>query len=72
MKLFTKQKQPQIQRTHVWLPGGGMSVREGYMGVFGSTCNKLLYLKQITSKDLLYNTGKSASTFCNELNGRRF
>ena len=44
----------------------------GIHGSFGSTCNKLLYLKQITSKDLLFNTGKSAATFCNELNGRRF
>ena len=33
---------------------------KGHLGNLGSTCYKLLYLKWITNKALLYSTGKSA------------
>ena len=39
---------------NLWLPG------EGIVRDFGMVMYILLYLKWITSKDLLYSTGKSA------------
>ena len=36
---------------------------EGIVREFGTEVYTLLYLKQITSKDLLYNTGNSAQCY---------
>ena len=44
---------------NLWLPGGGGG-GEGVDWEFGIDMYTLLYLKQITKKDLLYSTGKSA------------
>ena len=59
MNLFTKQKQTQRLRegTYGYQEGrvGGGIVRE-----FGIDMYTLLYVKRITSKDLLYSTGNSA------------
>ena len=55
MNLFIKQKQTHRQKTNLWLPkgkgGGGISWE------FGISRYKLLYIKYIINKVLLYSTG---------------
>ena len=53
INLYTKHIDPKTQKTNLWLPegkGGGMNQE------FGINLYKLLYIKQITRKDLLYST----------------
>ena len=42
---------------------------EGIIREFGMDMYTLIYLKWITNKDLLYNTGNSAQPLCVSLNG---
>ena len=62
MNLFTKQKQTHRlnERTYVY-QGGWVGV--GIDWDFGIDMYTLLYLKQITNKDLLYNTWNSAQYY---------
>ena len=55
MNLFTKQKQTHRLREQTYGYRG-----EGIDWEFGIDMYALLYLKQITNKDLLYSTGNSA------------
>ena len=55
MNLYVKQTDSQTQKTNLWLPKGkgrGEGINQGY------EINRcaLLYIKQISNKDLLYNT----------------
>ena len=64
MNLFTKQKESQMQKTNLWLPGG----KEGGINwKIGIDIYTLLCIKQITTKDLLYSmvnsTRYSAMTY---------
>ena len=57
MNLHNTEIDPQTQKTNLWLPkgkGGGINQE------FGVKIYTVLYIKQITNKDLLYNTGNSA------------
>ena len=57
MNLSTKQKELQMQKTNLWLlgvRGGG-----GINWEIGMDIYTLLYIKETTSKDLLYSTGNS-------------
>ena len=59
MNLYTKQKQ--TQKTNLCLPkvlGGGEMNEE-----FGINIYTLLYIEQITNKDLLYSTGNYIQYF---------
>ena len=56
MNLVTKQKQSQMQKTNLWLPddkGGGINWE------IGIDIYTLLYIKQVTNKNLQYSTGNS-------------
>ena len=56
MNLYTKQKWTHRQRTYLQLPKG--RGREGVTNQeYGINRYKLLYMKQISNKDLLYTTG---------------
>ena len=46
---------------NLWLPGERMG--EGIVKEFGMDMHTLLYLKWITSKDLLYSIGNSAQCY---------
>ena len=63
MNLFTKQEQTHRLREGTY----GYWVGEGWGGgivtEFGIDIYTLLYLKWITNKDLLYNTGNSAQYY---------
>ena len=48
----------QTQKTNLWLPKG-KGVGGGKNQEVGININTLLYIKQISSKDLLYSTGNS-------------
>ena len=55
--IYKTEIESQIQKTNLWLPGckgGG-----GINWEIGIDIYALLYIKQITNKDLLYSTGKS-------------
>ena len=60
MNLFTKQKHSQTQRTNLWLPGGKGGLWEMIDCEPEADMYILVYLKQITNKDLLYSTVDSA------------
>ena len=71
MNLFMKQKQTQeTQKINIWLPKG-REVRGGQIKSLGlaDTKYKLLYIKQINNKYLLYNTGKYIQCFIITYNG---
>ena len=57
--IYKTETDSQTSRTNLWLPGGGRW-RGGIDWEFGIDMYTLLYLKQITNKDLLYSTGNSA------------
>ena len=59
MNLFTKQKQTHRLREQTHGYQGGR-VGKGIDWEFGIDTYTLLYLKEITNKDLLYSTGNSA------------
>ena len=59
INLFKKQKQTQTQERNLWLLKGKGHGR-GINWEFGIDVYILLCLKQITNKDPLYNTVKSA------------
>ena len=55
MNLFTKQIESQMQKTNLWLSGekNGRGINwEIVIDIY-----TVLYIKQLTNKDLLYNTG---------------
>ena len=56
MDLFTKEKQNYRCRKQTWLPGDGGG---GINWEIGIDVYILLYIKQITSKNLLYSTRNS-------------
>ena len=65
MNLFTKQKLiHNLEKKHVVGGGGG-----GIVWEFGAGMYTLLYLKWISSKDLLYSTGHSPPC-CGSLDGK--
>ena len=51
----------QTRRMNLWLPGEGCG--EGIVREFGIDMYTMLYLKWITSKDLLYSTWNSAQFY---------
>ena len=56
MNLSTKQTELQMQKTNLWLAAG----RGGEINwEVGMDIHRLLYIKQITNKNLLYSTKKS-------------
>ena len=58
MNLLTKQKQTQdLKKEHMFTSMEGYG--EGIVREFGMDMYTLLYLKLITSKNLLYSTGNS-------------
>ena len=59
MNLSTKQKQRYRCRKYLWLPGGMGGGGGGINWKTGVDIYTLLYIKQITNKDLLYSTGNS-------------
>ena len=62
MNLFTKQKQ--VHRLREWTYDcRGKDWGTGIVREFGIDMYTLLYLKRITHKDLLYNTGNSAQCY---------
>ena len=70
MNLFTKRKQtPRLKEQTYVYQGEGLG--EGIVREFGINMYTVLYLKCITNKDLLYNTGNYCSILCNNLNGKR-
>ena len=60
MNLSMKQKQTYRHREQTCGCQGGGGWGKGVDWEFGIDMYTLLYLKQITKKDLLYSTGKSA------------
>ena len=66
INLFTKQKQSHRCRKQTWLPGGKGG---GINWEIGIDIYILLYIKQITDKDLLYSTGNSTQ-YSNGLYGK--
>ena len=52
---------PQTQKTNSWLKGKGME--GGINQEFGINKYTLLYIKQITNKDILYSTGNYTQYF---------
>ena len=54
MNLFMKQKQSGMQKTNLGLPGDG-----GINWKIGTDIYTLLYIKQVTNKNLLYSTETS-------------
>ena len=59
MNLFTKQKQTRRLKEQTYgYQGGGWG--KGIDWEFGIDMYTLLYLKQVTNKDLLYSTGNCA------------
>ena len=55
--IYKTEIESQMQKTNLWLPGGkGMGRTNWEIGIDVYT---LLYIKQITNKDLLYSTGNS-------------
>ena len=54
---------------NLWLPGVGKGWRDGIVKRFGVDMYTLLYLKWITSEDLLYSTG-NCLMLCRSLDGR--
>ena len=58
MNLFTKQKQSHRCKKQTYGYQGG-KVGGGINWEIGNDIYTLLYIKQITNKDLLYNTGNS-------------
>ena len=60
--IHTKQKQTHRHREQTRGCQGGR-VGEGIVREFGIDMYTLLYLKWITNKDLLYNTGNSAQYY---------
>ena len=54
-----------MQKTNLWLPGG----KWGEMGIDIYT---LLYIIQITNKDLLYSTGNSSQYSVMTFMGKEF
>ena len=57
MNLFTKQKETDLGKERMV---AGVSKGEGTVRPFRMDMYTLLYLKQITNKDLLYSVGNSA------------
>ena len=57
MNLFTKQKQSNGCRKQTWSPVDG---GRGMNWEIGIDIYTLLYIKQITNKNLLYSTGNSS------------
>ena len=68
MNLLTKQKQTHRLREQTMVPRGNVV---GIDWEFGTDTYTQLYLKQITSNNLLCRTGNTCSIFCNTLNGKR-
>ena len=62
MNLFTKLKQTHRLREGTYGYQGGR-VGEGIVKEFGIDMYRLLYLKWITNKDLLYSPGNSAQYY---------
>ena len=54
--IYKTETESQIQRMKLWLTKG-KGGKEGINKEFGISRYKILYIKQIKSKDLLYNTG---------------
>ena len=63
MNLFTQQKQTHRLRKRTYGYRGGGTIGKGIVREFGISMYMLLYLKWITNKDLLYNTGNSAQCY---------
>ena len=60
MNLSTKtETELQMQKINLWLMGGGGKGGEGINWKIGIDTYTLLYIRQITNKDLLYTTGNS-------------
>ena len=70
MNLYTKQKQTDRQRKQTYGYQGG---REGggINSEFGINIYTLLYVKQITNKDLLYSTGNCTQYFVITYKGKK-
>ena len=58
----------QTLRTNLWLQNVGKGWREGIVKQLGMDMYTLLYLKWITSEDLLYSTG-NCLMLCGSLEG---
>ena len=59
--IYKTEVDPQMQKTNLWLPGGKMG--GGINWKIGIDIYTLLYIKQITNKDLQYSTGNSTQYF---------
>ena len=55
--IYKREIELQMQQTNLWLPGG--KAGGGINWEIGIDIYTLLYIKQITNKDLLYSTGNS-------------
>ena len=55
--IYKTEIESQMQKTNLWLPG--VKGRRGINWETGSDIYTLLYIKQITNKNLLYSTGNS-------------
>ena len=55
--IYKTEIESQMQKTNLWLPGGKHG--GGINWEIGIDIYTLLYIKQITNKDLLYSTGNS-------------
>ena len=61
-----KEKQTHRQRKNLWLPWGKNEGKREIVKEFGINMHTLLYLKWVTNKNLLYNTGNSVQ-LCDSL-----
>ena len=64
-----KEGDSQTKRKNLWLPGGRMGGRDSQ---FGMHIYRLLHLKWITNKDILYSTGNCAQCYVAAWMGRVF
>ena len=53
--IYKTEIDPQIQKTNLWLPKG--KGKGGINQEFGINIYTLMYIRQITNKDVLYSTG---------------
>ena len=69
--IYKTETDSQMQKTHLWLPMG----KGGWGGLnqeFGISRYKLLYIKQINNKVLMYNTGNYIQNPIINHNGKEY
>ena len=68
--IYKSEINSQIQKTNLQLPEGIVGVEGEINSEFGISRYKLLYIKQINNKDLLYSTGNYIQYLVITYNGK--